>query len=282
MAIKLEEIKDSRETTGLSERINASLSSIMDSSNKDIDKINAYFEKLYIEEVNKEGKMNGTIDRLIKAIKKGLITSMKTVNDNRKANYKIFTTSVHTASGNIPCLLACSAFAPMVTKAVDHTSIRTSGLGIVAVFDNKTRSPLRVEYSGISYPVLLAKDGIDKKLSGNKQLDEDIRHEVGYIKENLATKNTFGGYSNLTLLAKMFYEQEKKVNTDMKCTELNKELVNKWKNKTQGDMLDLIMKAINLIGINTVGEAKKLGTLIKKDPDKELRIKVLKKIFGQA
>ena len=282
MAVKLKAIKDEREITGLSEKINKELGLLLDSSNKDIDAINKYFESLYLEEVNKNGKANGTLGRLVKAIKSGMLKAMKTVNDNRKVKYKLFTTSIKSSNGDIPCMLAGSGMAPMVTKAVDHTSIRTSGLIVMALFNNKSRSPIRVEYEGISYPVLLTKNDVDDKLNGNKELDEDIRHEVGYIKDILDTKNTFAGFSSLTLLAKMFYDKEKKINTEMKCTKLNKELEAKWKNKTSGDMLELTMSAINLIGINTIGEAKKLGALIKKEPDKELRINVIKKIFGQA
>ena len=281
MAIKLVEIKDGKEATGLSERINSGLSTILDASNKSVDGINTYFEKMYIDEVNKDSKVNGTIDKLIKAIKKGLVTAMKTINENKTGTYVLYTTSMKTSTGDVPCLIACSSSAPMVTKSVDHTSIRTSGLGLVAVFDNKTRSPLRVEHNGISYPIILAGKEVEKTLASNKQLEEDLKHEIGYIKDNLATKNTFTGYANLTKLAEMFYTQEKKINTEMKCTELNKELANKWKNKTTDDIVTLSMGAINLIGINTLGEAKKLGAIIKKDPNKELRIKVLKKIFGQ-
>jgi len=278
MIVKLEKITDAKEVEGISERFNKSYNTVIEDTNKEVDAINKYLQDLYLLEVKNDGATKGMLDKLMRLMKQGLATANKLIANSKGKDYDVYKFNLN----GIPGMLLVSDTTPTFTKFIDHTTIRASGIGISAVYNNNDKTPVRVEFDGIGYPVILSKKELLEALKKDNTLYEALSHEIGYIKGSLKLPNTFKGISNLEKLGDEFYYIEKEVSKDMKCAGILKELESAKKNATEDDRFKFIMGAINLIGINTLVEAKILGEMIKKDPDKSMRIKVLKRLFGTA
>ena len=277
MKTKLTEITDTAARTALTGAVNKGIASIVASSNKQIKDINKYFADLYKKQVDGTSGGSATIKRVIDTI----IKHVKEVGEQaaRLASSNSLYTFHTFKVNNIDAILCTHKLISTVTKTIDNASIRVNGKPVTAIFDDKTRAPLRLEHKGVAYAALVGSGAALKELEkSDDDNDEVLAHEIGYVKTNLANVNTFKGFKDLESIGTTFYNIEKKVNTDMKCKKLN----DKLEKDKANDISSLIMGGINLIGVNSLAEAKLLGVLIEKDKNKDLSIKVLKKVFGQA
>ena len=276
MKTKLTEVKDSNERKLLTVQANKAIMEIAKKSSMEVPSINKYFKELYTTQVDSTSKAKAMLEKFIRTITKQLEEIRKkaaaTLSDNTP-----YTINIFEINGIKAMLLTHKLFVP-ASKTIDHITRNINGTPVSAVFNNETRAPIRLDYQGNGYAVLIGNNSMLKDIKDAPDDDDEIlAHELGYIKTNLTNPNTFKGFKNLNEIGDMFYNVEKKINKEMGCKKMDQQL----EEDKKSNFHKLVVDGVNLIGINSLAEAKLLGELIKKDPDKELRIKVLKKIFSQ-
>jgi len=278
MGIKLEKVTTGKELDDITEQFHKQFDAILDSSNKEVDKVNKHLYDLYESIVKKDGATKSVLDKIMKAIKANLDKLRKVLNNNKGKDYEAYKFNVN----SIPGMLMISKKTPLITSEIDHSSVRVNGVGITAVFNDKTRAPIRVEHEGIAYPILLSDKGIVETLKKGNSLDDVLTFEIGFIKNNLSNPNTFKGFKDLQSIGDMYAEVSINVAKEMKISSLLKELEVASKSNDITTRVTLIRNGINLIGVNTLAEAKLLGDIIKREKDSDLQKKVIKGLFGQA
>jgi len=278
MSIKLTKVDKNDDVKSVVEQFNTQFDKLIDESNKELDKVNKYLVALYKEEVSKDNKTKTLLDKMMKTIQKGLDILKKNIKSSKDKDYEIYTFEENGILG----LLLVSKSGTVIPKTIDHSTYRVNSAGISAIYNNDTRLPLRVELNGNGYPILLTTKDVKDKLIKGSELDEVLKFELGMVKEALTNPNTFKGFNKLTDIAGVYNTKAIAICKYMKCTNMEKEIKESFKNNLSSIQIENIMKGINLIGINSEAEAKLLGTVIKKETDKDIKIGVLKKLFAIA
>ena len=278
MSIKLVKVSKSDDVKSVVEQFSTQFDKLIDDSNKELDKVNKYLVSLYKEEVSKDNKTKTLLDKMMKAIQKGIATLRKNIKDSKDKDYEVYTFEENGILG----LLLVSKSGTVIPKTIDHSTYRINGMGITAIYNNDTRMPLRVELNGNGYPVLLTTTAVRDVLMKSSDLDEALKFELGMVKEALKNPNTFKGFNKLTDIAGIYNTKAITICKFMKCTTMEKDIKESFKNNLVSVQVENIMKGINLIGINTEAEVKLLGSVIKKETNKDIKIGVLKKLFAIA
>jgi len=277
--IKLEKLSSGDDTKHVTEEFTKNFESIIQGSNKDLDKINKYLGEVYVEIMKKEGGSKDVLAKIMKVIKETITRVSKLAKNGKVSDFDVFTFTFK----NIPVMLIVGKNDGLVNKSVDHTSFKFDGSKFMTIFDNKSRNPLRVELNGIAYPIILTNKTGYKEVQTSKDLEGILLTCVNDIKTSLNTPNSFSGFktSGLTAIVDMVVERKTKA-VEFVGTQTLKDGLKNLNIKNEDVFVSLAMEGILLIGINTLLESKLLGYIIKNEKNESIRKKIIKKLFGQA
>jgi hypothetical protein len=279
LKFKLTKLSGSDDVKHVTETFTTNFEKIITGSNKDLDAINKYFSDLYTEFLKDEKVDKSRLAKIMKMIKDTINKVAKLARSGKVSDFDIYTFNYK----SIPVMVIVGKNDQLVNKSVDHTSFKYGSSRFMAIFDNNTRNPLRVELKGIAYPIILTNRAGLKEIETNKEFEDIFLTNVYDISAALTTPNSFSAYktSGIKGLADMMVERKKQA-VEFVGSNILKDGLKKMNFDEEDVIVENALSAILLIGINSLKEAKILGDIIKKEKSKAIKKKIIKKLLGQS